>query len=118
MSHELSPKDRPEIISLHSSLRELISSLRMFLDTENYNYLERAYSIKEKIKTRMRIEWLSGFDDLDRNITAIHNVWRENGGVVKDFVHGRLLDQAVYSLVRANIMATGLEFKMKRMRKG
>ncbi|MEM4417893.1 MAG: hypothetical protein QXD32_07540, partial [Nitrososphaerota archaeon] len=63
-------------------------------------------------------EWLSGFDDLDRNITAIHNVWRESGGDFRDFVHGRLLDQAVYSLVRANIMATGLEFKMKRMRKG
>jgi hypothetical protein len=118
MAHELGPKDRPELLSLHGELRKLIGCLRQFIDTEDYGFLEKAYTVKEKIKNSMKIEWLSGFEDLDKNLNIMYYSWMEAGGNLGDFVHGRLLDQAVYSIVRANIMATGLEFKMKRMRKG
>ena len=118
MAHELGPKDRPELLSLHGELRELIGCLRQFIDTEDYAFLEKAYTIKEKIKNGMKIELLSGFEDLDKNLNIMYYSWREAGGNLEDYVHGRLLDQAVYSIVRANIITTGLEFKMKRMRKG
>ncbi len=118
MAHDLGPKDRPELLTLHHSLRELIGCLRNFIDSEDYGFLEKAYTIKEKIKNTMHIGYLSGFNDLDKNLNAMYIVWREAGKNLEDYTHGRLLDQAVYSIARANIMATGLEFKLKRMRKG
>jgi hypothetical protein len=35
MAHELSPKERPELVSLHKQLRALINTLRRFVDEED-----------------------------------------------------------------------------------
>ncbi|GBC68722.1 hypothetical protein HRbin01_00406 [archaeon HR01] len=116
MAHELSPKERPDILSMHRSVRDIIESLQKFVETEDYAYVERAFNEKERLKSHGKLEYISGFQDLESNLDTLYNSVK--GGVAADFVHGRLVDQAVYTIVRANIIATGLEFKLKRMRKG
>jgi len=118
MAHELSPKERPELLELHRHLREIIAELRKFIDTEEYNHLERAMQIHENVKGHRHYSVLSGRLDLENNLHSMYQTYRSLKGRLDDLIHGRLLDQAVYTIVRANIMATGLEFKLKRMRKG
>ncbi len=116
MAHELSPKERPELLTLHKGLRNIIAALREFLDTEDYTYLEKAVEIGEVLKTNKHYGTLSGRLDLENNLKAMYHIYKNQK--IDDFVHGRLLDQVVYTIVRANIISTGLEFKLKRMRKG
>ncbi len=118
MAHELSPKERPELLTLHQGLRNIVTALRQFLDTEDYTHLEKALNILETIKTNKHYHTLSGRLDLENNLKTMHQIYQTYGGNIDDFVHGRLLDQVVYTIVRANIISTGLEFKLKRMRKG
>jgi hypothetical protein len=118
MAHELLPKERPELVSLHKQLRALINSLRRFVDEEDYRHLEEAGRIHESIKSNKHYELLSGRIDLENNLKAMVATVAAAGGKLDDLTHGRLLDQAVYTIVRANIASTGLEFKLKRMRKG
>ncbi|MEM1943419.1 MAG: hypothetical protein QXO30_08105 [Candidatus Caldarchaeum sp.] len=118
MSHELSPKERPELVELHEGLRSLVKALRSFLDTEDYGWLKKAFEVHQKLVSNKHYQGLSGRLDLDNNLRAMNQVYLAYGEKSDDFTHGRLLDQVVYTIVRANIISTGLEFKLKRMRKG
>ncbi|MEM4280614.1 MAG: hypothetical protein QW470_05650 [Candidatus Caldarchaeum sp.] len=118
MAQELSPKERPELLNLHQGLRNIVTVLREFLDTEDYSHLEKAVNILESIKANKHYHTLSGRLDLENNLKAMYEIYRTYGDKMDDFMHGRLLDQVVYTIVRTNIISTGLEFKQKRMRKG
>ncbi|MCS6769615.1 MAG: hypothetical protein NZ570_04170 [Candidatus Caldarchaeum sp.] len=118
VSHELSPKERPEVLELHRGLRDVVKALRNFLDTEDYGFLRKAVEAHERLKTHKQYPSLSGRLDLENNLKAMDEISRSHSDKMDDLVHGRLLDQVVYTIVRANIITTGLEFKLKRMRKG
>jgi len=117
-AHELSPQMRPLILECMDKLKEIILMFRKFLDEENFEYVERAYVINQEIKNRPEfLKVMSGYRDLDNNIEAIYKAVKENN-VMDDTLYGRIANQAVYIITRANIIYTGLEFRMKRMRKG
>ncbi|MCS7110439.1 MAG: hypothetical protein NZ956_03095 [Candidatus Caldarchaeum sp.] len=118
MAVELTPKERPEAFELLQNLRALAKSLRKFLDTEDFGHFEEALRTHQTIKASKVYEHLSGHLDLDNNISQLKIIYDSTGGKIDDIAFGRMLDQVVYTIVRANIMATGLEFKLKRMRKG
>ncbi|MEM2095006.1 MAG: hypothetical protein QXV86_01875 [Candidatus Caldarchaeum sp.] len=118
VSHELSPKERPELVELHEGLRRVVKALRIFLDTEDYGFLKKAFELHQKLLSNKHYQGLSGRLDLENNLRAMNQVYLAYGEKTDDFTHGRLLDQVVYTIVRANIISTGLEFKLKRMRKG
>ncbi len=118
-AHEIAPQMRPTLLECMNKLKEIILLFRKFLDEEDYNYVEKAYQLNQEIKNNPEfLKLMSGYTDLDNNIQAIYNTVRENGGNVDSITHGRLSNQAVYIITRANIIYTGLEFRMKRMRKG
>ena len=118
-AHELSPQMRPVIVECMNKLKEIIYYLRLFLDEEDKRYIDEAYRVCGEIKGNSEmLKLMSGFDDLDRNLEALYNSFKEGGDNIDDILYGRLANQAVYIITRANIIHTGLEFKLKRMRKG
>lgn len=118
MSTELSPKERPEAFELLQQLRAFSKSLRKFLDTEDFAHFEEALKIHETMKESQIYGHLSGHLDIDNNIGQLRTLYETTGGKIDDMTFGRMLDQVVYTIVRTNIVSTGLEFKLKRMRKG
>lgn len=118
LSVELSPKERPEAFQLLIQLRALTRALRRFLDTEDYAHFREAVQIHNSIRSSKLYEHLSGHLDLDNNINQLNAIYESSRGVLSENSFGRMLDQVVYTIVRANIVSTGLEFKLKRMRKG
>ncbi|HID04900.1 MAG TPA: hypothetical protein EYP20_03750 [Aigarchaeota archaeon] len=117
--HEIPPQMRPTLLECMNKLKEIIILFRKFLDTEDYSYVEEAYRLNQEVKNNPEfLKFMSGYADLDNNIQAMYNMVKERGGDVDSLTHGKLSNQAVYIITRANIIYTGLEFRMKRMRKG
>jgi len=114
----LSPARRPAIVECREKLKEFILHLRLFLDEDDYWHVERAYEINQLLKNPEYHELMAGYEDLDRNVTAMYQTWKEKNGQIDSILHAHLSDQAVYTITRANLIFTGLEFKLKRMRKG
>ena len=118
-AHELSPQMRPLIVDCMNKLKEIIYYLRLFLDEEDSRYVDEAYRVCGELRGNGEmLKLMSGFEDLERNLEALHKTFKEKGDSIDDILYGRLANQAVYIITRANIIHTGLEFKLKRMRKG
>lgn len=100
-----------DVIELWRSIRKVAELLRKFLDTEDYSYIEQAWYVCKDIGIDG-----SGIRDLKSNIDEMYECYRSSTGSIDLDVHGRLVSQATYALVRANIISRGLEFKIKRMR--
>ncbi|BAJ51335.1 hypothetical protein CSUB_C1484 [Candidatus Caldarchaeum subterraneum] len=118
MATELTPKERPEAHELLKKLRLLAKTLRSFLDTEDFTYFTESVKIHQEIRGIPIYQHLSGHLDLDNNMEQLQKIYETGGANMDDMTFGRMLDQVVYTIVRANIVSTGLEFKLKRMRKG
>jgi len=118
VAHELLPAQRPAILECQKGLKSLILSLRLFLDEEDWTYVQKAHETKEQLKLGGCMTFMAGFQDLENNIDSIYNALKQSNGNVDRMLFGHLSNQAVYAITRANLIATGLEFKLKRMRKG
>jgi len=113
-----------QILEKRSILREaftltrmVIHDLRGFLETENYNYLERAYRLVEHASSKKEYgEEMAGLRDLRENLKEIHEKLSEKNDLTEE-EHAELSHQVVYAIVRANLIANGLNFKLKRMRR-
>lgn len=113
MTEKVSPIElREEMLGLRDRIRDVLNNLRAFVEVEDYSFIERARQICESLDGR----WLSGFEDLKNNVDTIYLTYRQAGGKIDTETHAHLVSQAVYAIVRANILLTGLEFKVKRMR--
>lgn len=100
-----------------SLLRQIITNLRAFLDTEQTTYIEKAYEVNKTIRERVVFDVISGYEDLDNNLKSMYTALKENDGELKPVFIANLTNQAVYTIVKANIADVGLGFKIKRMRK-
>jgi len=113
MTEKVSPIElREKMLSLRDRLRDILENLRTFVEVEDYSFIEKAKQLCEGLDC----EELSGFKDLKNNVEAIYLAYREAGGKIDTDTHAHLVSQAVYAIVRTNILLTGLEFKVKRMR--
>jgi hypothetical protein len=92
-----------------TTLREVIADLRSFVETDDYSFIEMA---------KERVSALSGMRDLINNVREMYRKVLEANGKLDDIDHGLLVQQAIYSITRANILAVGIEFRLKRMRGG
>ncbi len=99
-------------------LREIISALQKFLDTDDYKFIEDAYASCYKLLNNHKLNnyELSGKKDLVRNIEMMYEKIKSRKDDLDLLEHGLLVQQAVYTITRANIMAVGVEFKMKRIK--
>ncbi|MCS7145728.1 MAG: hypothetical protein RMJ28_06100 [Nitrososphaerota archaeon] len=100
------------------SLREIIADLRGFLETDDYRLVVSAHERCEAMATVKEAAELSGFKDLQANLKQMREKIEKNGYNLSTIEHGLLAQQAVYAISRANILATGLEFRFKRARGG
>ncbi len=118
-SHEVTASQRVTMLECRTKIKELIYYLRKFLDEEDYSYIEKAYQVNEQLKNNQEfLKMMSGYDDLNNNMVSIYNKWRDNGDNMDSALHAHISNQVVYTITRANLIVTGLEFKLKRMRKG
>lgn len=98
--------------------RMIIQSLRLFLDTDDYKHLERAYRLGEYAASKPEyVSEMTGFQDLRLNLKSIHEKLSSmnwNPGLEE---HAEISHQVTYTIVRANIIANGISFRLKRMRR-
>ncbi|MEM2004432.1 MAG: hypothetical protein QW689_05525 [Nitrososphaerota archaeon] len=108
--------DLEELNNVLNILREIILSLQKFLETDDYKFIENAYSSCSKLLNIIHIDSheLAGKMDLVKNIESMYDKVRYQKNNFDLENHGLLVQQAVYTITRANIMAVGLEFKIKR----
>ncbi|MEM0452987.1 MAG: hypothetical protein QW048_03565 [Nitrososphaerota archaeon] len=110
-------QERRILREAYTILRMLIFNLRAFLDTEDKKYLERAYSILCYASSDPRyVEKMHGFKDLQKNLESIYSEFKDKGLNLGEEDFSRLSEQVVYTIVRANIIATGINFRLKRMK--
>lgn len=113
MTEKASPVElREEILGLRDRIRDVLKNLRAFVEVEDYFFIEKAQQLFESLDGK----WLSGLEDLKNNVRTIYLAYRQTGGKLDTETHAHLVSQAVYAIVKANILLTGLEFKVKRMR--
>jgi hypothetical protein len=113
MATELSTEDLIDILKI---LREIITSLQKFIDSDDYRFIEDARSSCHKLMNNHRLSNydLSGKNDLVRNVESMYEKIKSRKNGLDLLEHGLLVQQAVYTITRANIMAVGIEFKLKR----
>jgi len=99
-------------------LREIVGDLRAFLETDDYRFLVSAHERCESLSSISEAAELSGFRDLLENLRGMRGRIGVGGHSISTIEHGLLAQQAVYSIARANILATGIEFRLKRARGG
>ena len=109
---------RRRVLEAYTVARMIISDLRLFLDTEDYHYLERAYRLGEKAwSDDGYAEEMPGLRDLYGNLKTIYEQGSSRGWKLSDEEHAELSHRASYALLRANIIAAGLSFRLKRMKR-
>ncbi len=101
-----------------ATLREVIADLRSFVETDDYSFIEMARERVSTLDDGDVIGELSGVRDLINNVREMHRKVVEANGRLDDIDHGLLVQQAIYAITRANILAVGIEFRLKRMRGG
>jgi hypothetical protein len=113
MTTEPSTEDLIDILKI---LREIIMSLQKFIDSDDYKFIEDARSSCHKLMNNHRLSNydLSGKNDLVRNVESMYEKIKSRKNGLDLLEHGLLVQQAVYTITRANIMAVGIEFKLKR----
>ncbi len=99
-------------------LNKVRASLRSFLETDDYSFIEEAYKYCLELMDDQRLSNynLHGKDDLLKNLASILEKVRSHKTNLNLIEHGLLVQQVVYALTRANIMAVGIEFRIKRYR--
>ncbi|MCS7143005.1 MAG: hypothetical protein NZ920_04325 [Aigarchaeota archaeon] len=107
-----------EVRDLWFVLRTIIKNLRNFLDTENYGYVVEAYKAHTRIHSEDLSQNLWGWTDLVENLRSMYEKVTSNDMKLSTIEHGSLVQQAVYTISRANIMCVGLEFRLKRLKGG
>ncbi|MEM2909483.1 MAG: hypothetical protein QXO01_00210 [Nitrososphaerota archaeon] len=113
MAEKVSPiRLREEMLKLRDGIKDVLKNLRAFVETEDYSFVEKAQHLCESLDGKE----LPSFEDLRDNVNTIYSTYRQAGGKLDTETHAHLVSQAVYTIVRANILSTGLEFKVKRMR--
>ncbi len=113
MTEKASPLElRGEALILRDRIRDVLKNLRAFVEVEDYSFVKKAQQLCESLDSKE----LSGLEDLKNNVRAIYLAYRQADGKLDVETHAHLVSQAVYAIVRANILLTGLEFKVKRMR--
>jgi len=112
-------KREEELKETWSILRGIVDSLRGFIDTDDYAFIERAHRLGGELREKLGgDDKLSGERDLINNLASMYEKVQRAGGSLPTMEHGLLVQQAIYTITRANIMSVGLEFKMKRMKGG
>jgi hypothetical protein len=101
-----------------TTLREVIADLRSFVETDDYSFIEMAKERVSALEDGEVVRELSGMRDLINNVREMYRKVLEANGKLDDIDHGLLVQQAIYSITRANILAVGIEFRLKRMRGG
>ena len=96
----------------------MIADLRSFVETDDYSFIEMAKERVSALEDGEVVRELSGVRDLVNNVREMHRKVLEANGKLDDIDHGLLVQQTIYSITRANILAVGIEFRLKRMRGG
>ncbi|MEN2974694.1 MAG: hypothetical protein ABDH32_03835 [Candidatus Caldarchaeales archaeon] len=110
-------KDRRILREAYTLCRMIIFNLRTFLDTEDYKYLKRAYDLVEYVSSKKEyVENMNGFRDLYNNLKTLIDLLESRGWKLSEEEYGRASEQVTYTIARANIIAMGINFKIKRMR--
>ncbi len=110
-------ENRKKMMEAFTLARMIVNDLRLFLDTEDTKYLERAYKIGEYIwNSKEYTSMMAGAQDLYNNLKSMYELVKSKNGRLDDYEMGDLNHQASYTLMRANIIAMGLSFKLRRMR--
>ncbi|MCS7117728.1 MAG: hypothetical protein NZ957_02960 [Thaumarchaeota archaeon] len=99
-------------------LRLTIADLRAFIETDDYEFVRRAGERVRELENNEYLSELSGLTDLISNVKAMNQKITQSNGKLDDVDHGLLVQQAVYSISRANILSVGIEFRLKRAKGG
>lgn len=99
-------------------LRLVISDLRSFVETDDYGFVRSAAERIRSLEGEELASELSGLRDLINNVREMNRKVSESNGRLDDIDHGLLVQQAVYSISRANIVSVGIEFRLKRLKGG
>ncbi|MEN3047587.1 MAG: hypothetical protein ABDH63_02240 [Candidatus Caldarchaeales archaeon] len=99
-------------------LRLVISDLRAFVETDDYGFVRNASERVRALEREELMSELSGLRDLVNNVREMDRRVSESNGRLDDIDHGLLVQQAVYSISRANIISVGIEFRLKRLKGG
>lgn len=100
------------------TLRSIVTDLRGFLETDDYRFIQEACAKAGSLESVGEAAHLSGMRDLVENLRSMKEKLERSGYNLSTVEHGLLAQQAVYTISRANILATGLEFRFKRARGG
>lgn len=110
-------KDRRILRETYTLCRMIIFNLRSFLDVEDYGYLKKACELAEYASSKIDyLENMHGFRDLYNNLKDLRNQLESKSWKLTEEEYGRISEQVTYTIVRANIIAMGLNFKLKRMK--
>lgn len=110
-------KPRSALRKSYALCRMIIFNLRSFLDEEDYSYLKRAYRLVEYASSKKEfVENMNGFMDLYNNLKSMYDFLESKGWKLTDEELLRVSEQVTYSIARANIIAMGINFRLKRMK--
>ncbi len=97
--------------------RMVVFNLRAFLDTEDYKYFKRAYKLVEYAASKPQyVENMYGFRDLYNNMKAMYELLESRSWNPSEEEYAKLSEQVTYTIVRANLIATGINFRLKRFK--
>ena len=97
--------------------RMIIFNLRAFLDTEDYKYFRRAYRLVEYSASKPQYsDNMHGFRDLFNNMKKMHEMLESRNWRLTEEEYSKLSEQVTYTIVRANLIATGVNFRLKRFK--
>lgn len=92
----------------------MIADLRTFIETDDYEFVRRAAEQAKELENDELLSELSGLTDLVNNVKTMNQKISQSNGKLDDVDHALLVQQAVYSISRANILSVGIEFRFKR----
>lgn len=95
--------------------RMIIFNLRAFLDTEDYKYFDQANKLVMYAASKPDYsENMYGFRDLYNNMKTMHELIESKNQKLTEEEYSKLSEQVIYTIVRANLIATGVNFRLKR----
>lgn len=110
-------EERKTLREVFTLTRMIIFNLRAFLDTEDYKYFKRAYKLVEYAASKPQYSGnIHGFRDLYNNMKSMYEVAESRNWSLTDEEYSKLSEQTIYTIVRANLIASGLNFRLKRAR--
>ncbi len=107
---------RRKTLEAYTLARMILSDLRGFLDHEDYRYLQRAYRLGEYAWNNGFLDEMPGLRDLYSNLKSMYELGASKRWELSDEEFAELSHQASYTLLRASVIASGLNYRLKRMR--